>query len=339
VNAVETLLAPADALRTRLYRLVAPWAGPLFADRDRRVAWIGVGSVGLSFLLTLTVPLWTLALGPVLLGVPHLVSDMRYLVVRPGLLQRGGFALLCGVPVLATCFGAGPEVGLLAMVPAILGANGPAWRKGLLLTVWAALTAFAVGSPLGIRLALLHGHNVMAVALWWWAWRRTHARAWGVPLLATVGTVALLLGVAEPVLTALGTWTAPATGTTFEAFVWTLSPLEGQPVLSARLVLVFAFLQSVHYSVWLRLIPEDDRPRAAPRSWRATWRALVEDFGAPPLALMLLLALSVAVHGAWDLTEARLSYLQLAMFHGFLELAVAALWLVKGRGPRAGIQA
>jgi hypothetical protein len=57
----------------------------------------------------------------------------------------------------------------------------------------------------------------------------------------------------------------------------------------------------------------------------------VEDFGAPPLVLFLVLALAVAASGLVDLREARLGYLQLAVFHGYLELAVAALWLVEGR--------
>jgi hypothetical protein len=331
VSTVEALLAPADALRSRLYRLAAPWAAPLFADRERRVAWLGVAGVTFSFLLTLAAPLWSLALGPVLLGVPHLVSDLRYLVVRPGLHRRTALAVLGGVPLLATCVGAGPAVGLLAIVPAALGAHGSWWRKAGVLSGWAALTVLALCFPLGSQLALLHGHNVLAVALWWWAWQSRHSRAWGVPLLAAGGTLALLLGVAEPVMTALGAWTAPATGTSFGELVEQLSPLEDHPVLALRLVLVFAFLQSVHYGVWLRLVPEEARTRAAPRPWRATWRALVEDFGAPPLVLFLALALAVAVSGLVDLREARLGYLQLAVFHGYLELAVAALWLVEGR--------
>ncbi len=106
---------------------------------------------------------------------------------------------------------------------------------------------------------------------------------------------------------------------------------SASPVLALRLVLAFAFLQSVHYGVWLRLIPEDDRPRAAPRPWRATWRALVQDFGVVPLMLFAALALGIAVWGVVDLTQARLGYLRLAVFHGYLELAVGALWLIEGR--------
>ncbi len=330
MSAVETLLAPADALRARLYRLLAPWAGPLFADRARRVAWIGAIQVMLAFLLTLGAPLWMLALGPILLGVPHLVSDARYLVVRPGLHRRTVLALLCGAPLLATGLGAGPAVGLLAVLPAILGARGSWTRKGPMLAVWVGLSALALGFGTLFQLAFAHLHNVVAVALWWWAWRDRHARAWAVPLLAAAGTVALLSGAAEPVLTALGSWTAPWTGTSFTQQVKTLAP-DAPPVLAPRLVLAFAFLQSMHYGIWLRLIPEDDRPRAAPRPWRATWRALVEDFGVAPLLIFVALALGIAAWAVVDLTQARLGYLRLAVFHGYLELAVGALWIIEGR--------
>jgi hypothetical protein len=330
MSAVETLLAPADALRARLYRLLAPWAGPLFADRSRRVAWIGAIQVALAFLLTLAAPLWMLALGPILFGVPHLVSDARYLVVRPGLHRRTALALLCGAPLLATCLGAGPAVGLLALLPAILGARGSWLRKGPMLGVWAGLSGLALGFGALFQLAFAHLHNVVAVALWWWAWRARHARAWAVPLLAAAGTVALLSGAAEPVLTALGAWTASWTGTSFTQHVEALAP-GAPPALALRLVLTFAFLQSVHYGIWLRLIPEDDRPRAAPRPWRATWRALVDDFGTVPLAIFVALAFGIAAWAVVDLTQARLGYLRLAVFHGYLELAVAALWIIEGR--------
>lgn len=330
MSAVEALLAPADALRARLYRLLAPWAGPLFADRARRVAWIGAIQVMLTFLLTLAAPLWMLALGPILVGVPHLVSDARYLVVRPGLHRRTLLALLCGAPLLATCLGAGPAVGLLALLPAILGARGSWLRKAPMLALWAGLSGLALGFGPLFQLAFAHLHNVVAVALWWWAWRERHARAWAVPLLAAAGTVALLAGTAEPVLTALGAWTAPWTDTSFTEHMKALAP-RAPPVLALRLVLAFAFLQSVHYGIWLRLVPEDDRPRAAPRPWRATWRALVEDFGVVPLVIFGALALGIAAWAVVDLTQARLGYLRLAVFHGYLELAVGALWLIEGR--------
>ena len=104
-----------------------------------------------------------------------------------------------------------------------------------------------------------------------------------------------------------------------------------EPTLGLRLVLLFTFAQSVHYVIWLRLIPEDDRERPTPRSFRASWRALIAELG-PLVWLALALALVIVSWALVDLAAARAGYLRLAHFHAFLEFAVlASLWL---RGHR-----
>jgi hypothetical protein len=101
-----------------------------------------------------------------------------------------------------------------------------------------------------------------------------------------------------------------------------------------RLVLVFAFAQSVHYGVWLRLIPEDDRAGSAPRTFQASTRALLADIGRPVTIVAAALALGIAVWAVLDLAQAREGYLRMALFHGYLELAAAA-WLFVERPGRA----
>lgn len=330
MSVADSLLAPADAVRSALYRLVAPAAAPLFADRSRRVAWLGAAVVGLSFAVTAAVPLWSLALGPILLGVPHLLADLRYLVVRPGLHRRR--ALWLAVPaLLATSLGAGPVVGLLAVVPAVVGATSTWARRAPLLLAWAVLTALAWRFDFVFQLVFLHLHNLVAVGLWWW-WRPRSARSALVLLAVLLGSAAILAGATEPVLTALHGWDAPWTGTSFGDLVDQTTPLA-DPTLALRLVLLFGFLQSVHYTVWLRLIPEDDRPRPAPRPFRASWAALRADFGLAPLLLVGALALGIAGWGLADLPGARLGYLSLASFHGYLELAAAAFFAAEARRP------
>jgi hypothetical protein len=96
-------------------------------------------------------------------------------------------------------------------------------------------------------------------------------------------------------------------------------------------VLSFAFMQSVHYGVWLRLMPDDLRPRAAPRPFRASWRALRDELGLWPLCAFTLAALGIALWGAVDLFGARLGYLRLGAFHGNLELVALAFLAVERR--------
>jgi len=290
-----------------------------------------MASVVSAFVVTGVVPLWSLALGPVLLGVPHLVADVRYLVVRPGLHRQLGLVALLAMPLLATSFGAGPSVGLLAVLPAVLiSTRSPRrWPLIITLTVWAGLSVVAYLFDYGFTLAFLHAHNVVALGLWWALAPRRWSMLW-VPLAAVAGAIAILAGGLDPLLDLTGGWSAPWTGTTLSEFVVTITP-DVDPTLAVRLVLSFCFLQSVHYAVWLRLIPDDGRPRKAPRPFVASWRALVDDFGLPALLVCCALALVIAGWGVFSLPNARLGYLQLAAFHGYLELAIAARWFVHGR--------
>lgn len=321
-----------DSVRARLYRALKPWFASLYADRARRVVWLGLFSIAISFALTLSSPLWLLALGPVILGVPHLVADARYLVVQPKLHERGTLALFAVVPLVATGFGVPPAISLLSLVPAVLMARASPGRKALGLAAWGALTAIAIGFETQFLLAFLHMHNLVAVG-WWWAMRPRTKHAVLVPAAVFAGTAFLLAGGADPIVTALGGWSAPASGASFTEFVETGSPAGMDPTIAARWVLSFAFLQSVHYAMWLRLVPEDARSRPAPRPFRATWDALVTDFGGPMLAVFIALTLFIAAWGLKDLASARWGYLRLAAFHGYLELAAAAYFLVERRRP------
>ncbi len=329
MSAAGLLLSPLDGVRSGVYRALGPWLGPLFSDRERRVAIFGACSVAVALAVSATVPLWSLALGPLVFGVPHLLADLRYLVVRPRLHRRVWLMALAAPPLVATSFGAGPAVGLASLGTAIALARGPWAKKALLLVPAASLVALALFEPTGFQLVFLHLHNAVALVVWW-LWRKRGPLSLLVPAAVVGGTLVLLSGAAEPWLTALGAWSAPWTGTSFQDFVETTTPLSN-PTLAVRLVLVFCFLQQVHYGAWLRLIPDDDRARPAPRTFRATWSALVSDFGRWPLAVAIALAVGLALWGLVSLPDARLGYLHLAAFHGYLELAAGALLLVEGR--------
>src|SRR6185295_14439478 len=104
--------------------------------------------------------------------------------------------------------------------------------------------------------AFAHLHNLVAVGLWW-AWRKRKGRLHYLPLALTfLGGFALCAGFAEPILQKVGGLSAPWTGISIAQVAYTLSPT---PVgaIATRLVLLYAFWQSVHYIVWLRLIPEE----------------------------------------------------------------------------------
>lgn len=306
-----------------------PRALGLPAHEGRALAWIG-----LALALAWRAPLPLLALGPVLLGVPHLVADLRYLVLRPGLLRRDRLVLLLGVPLLAA--GAMPSlrVGLIAAAGAVAGSAASGARRLALLGACALLWAAAWWAGPAADTAFAHAHNLVALLLWTLLLPPAARVPW-VPL------AAFALGAAA--LWAAG-WSAPA-----QALGLTLDRLRGglapglDEAAGARLVQLYGFAQAVHYAVWIRLVPqaqEGPQPGGLAQRWRAGFASLRAELTTPGLAAAACVALSVAGWGLVDVAQARDGYLRLAGFHAHLELACLALWLAEGRpGARAAAQA
>lgn len=330
----ERILAPADALRRTLLRAAVPIAGPLVADREARVALLATGMIVSAFAGSALFPLWMLALGPVVWGIPHVVADVRYLAVRTGFWRRGALWGAVGLPLTAVAAGAGTWVGLLAPAGAALVARGASGgRRFATLAAAIFLAALAREGGYAADVAFAHLHNLAAILLWW-GWRRRERWLHIAPLAACgAAAVAILGGALDPVLLP-----RLAPGCTFAgadaASMVPAWPLAGG-VWTARLACLFAFGQAVHYAVWLRLVPEEDRARPSPPSLRSAWRSLRTDLGRwiPAAA-----ALSCAALGIWalsDLAAARDGYLRVARFHGHLELAAAALFWLEGRSRPA----
>lgn len=330
-----TLLAalePLDALRRGCLRALGPAARPFLRDPELRGAAMFIATVALALLLTLLVPLWLLAVSPLVLGVPHLVADVRYLVARPQLHRRFWLALLVGAPLLLAGLGLGVRAGLVAVLAALACADGPRWRKaaGAAVVGAAALYGYRHGAyPLELFIA--HLHNGIGVLLWWlWRPRRSRLHLLPLALFALAGAL-LLTGLVPPVASAVGELAGPA-GLPLDWQRDTLAP-GLPPEWGLRLLLLYAYAQSVHYGVWLRLVPEEDRERPTPRTFAASLRALRADLGTPLLAAALLVAVGLAGWALRDLLAARTGYFRLALFHGYLELCALALWWVAGRSP------
>jgi len=330
VLSVEMLLGPADRVRHAVYRALGPWAGAWASNRERRIAWLGVALVLLALAATVTVPLWMLALGPIVFGVPHVVADVRYLVVRPGYHRRLPLVVAAGAP-LAVGAATGDVVWAMIAAAGALFVARTSWPRRLTgLTVAITLAVVCARLPGYAELAFAHLHNLIALALWW-AYRPRRTCLHAIPLLLfSALSLALLCGMAEPVLATAGTLAGPEGASSLRAHLRSLAPFAG-PELGFRLVLAYAFAQAVHYAVWLRLVPEEDRAREAPRSFTSSWRALREDLGLTSLAIAFALALGVAVWAAVSLAEARTGYLRFAVFHGQLEVVAAALLWSEGR--------
>src|SRR4051812_30626397 len=84
-RAVVALARHADGGRRALWRIGTRLAIGRACARDRvaRVSLLGAGHVAVAFACAVLAPVWLLLLGPVVLGVPHVISDVRFLLLRP----------------------------------------------------------------------------------------------------------------------------------------------------------------------------------------------------------------------------------------------------------------
>jgi hypothetical protein len=320
---IAGLLAPLDAIRSRLLRVVAPRARTLVVARDRRVAAVGTIVLTAALVATSLVPIWFIAVGPILWGIPHIVSDLRYLVARPGYHRRPGVAIAATAGIVAAGLGFGVRAGLAGAAGAILFARASWSRRAIGLAGIGALFGLAAWAGPIADLFFVHGHNAVGFGLWW-AWRRRESRLHWLPLAVfALGSALILAGALDPLVLRAGL-DAPWTGLTMRGLAWQLSPtMHGRWL--ARFLVLYAFGQSAHYIVWMRLLPEDDRPSPTPRSFVQSLRALSADVGGVVLWAALLGMIALAVWAAVSLGAAREGYIRMAFFHGYLELAAAAL--------------
>ncbi len=344
---MDKLLGSADLFRREFWRATV-WIGlgpHLVRDRHARLTVLAGLHMSLALLLTVVAPVWLLLLAPLVLGVPHVFADIRYLILRPPNRTDRGVLLavlipLLGMSLLRILLVLGilsvPRIevllGLLSLCAAVVLTRGrTSWQLGLLLMI-SGLTVLGMTSPRMVALGMAHLHNLVAFGLWV-AWSRSSGASkrctWAVGTMFLGGISLLASGVLEPFLGMIGGLGA-AGGLTIDEMTRALAP-GLPPAVGLKLVLIFAFAQSVHYVVWLRLIPgsEPFEPRGVPTTFRHDLQGLVADFGPAGVGLAIGLTLAVPIFGLLDPTGTREAYLSIVFFHGWLEIAMAAHWFVR----------
>ena len=344
----ELLISPLDRARTALYVRASRVSllRPLLLRKDRRIPALLLGHAIVALAVALLAPTFLLVAGPLLLGVPHLVSDLRHLVLRPALPRLARPLFLAGSAALlaARALNDGGLWRTSHLEPALasallLGAIALALpgartvRAVVALLVALPLVTCALLWPRESQLLLGHAHNVVALLLWALLYARGTRIALGVALAITgLGALLLLsplawLGFQHGVESSFGLHSLAAADT--------LAPGITSTSLALGIVVSFAFLQSVHYAVWLHAIPQAATRGDASLTFGMSFRALRADLGPWGLAVCAGLALLVPCAGVFAPLLTKSLYLSLASFHGYLELAAAALFFVQGRGPLA----
>jgi hypothetical protein len=290
--------------------------------------------------LALNAPLPTTVIGLVTFGILHNVLELRYVLGRFGAVFDGPFA------VLLVSFVAG--IAAVRLAGAYLGTTGPvveillgyavlAVGVRLGLTGWARWSATALlavaavvslSHPAYHFVVLTHLHNVVPlVFLWEWAARLPVRAAW------VFRSVQLGWVVVVPLLVLGGVIGSGASGLPGVVAgvvgdgsgVVATSAWPGAAGMATRFLVVFAFLQTMHYVVWVWFLPRS-APEAA-RAFESRWPALTGRrlWGAGLVAAAVLGILLVT-----DYRQGRVVYSGLATFHAYLEFPVV-MALLAGR--------
>jgi hypothetical protein len=315
---------------------IAPLRSVLLEKRKRIPAMLALHAM-VALVLAVLAPTLLLVVGPLLLGVPHLLADLRYLVLRPRLAKwarawLGGGAMLMLLLRMTSLAGFADWLRYEPLLAAAWVAGGamlgaPRRRDARLLVIVAlgvSLAVLAWIAPGTVRLVMAHAHNPIALVIWALLFCPARGKALAV---ASAIAVATLLLVASP-LAWLGFKYGVPQSFGLHAFAAAdqLAPFARNAPLALGVVASFAFLQSLHYAVWLHAIPQEATRGEGTLSFRMSYRGLHDELGTWGLALAALLVVAVPLCGALSPLRTQAVYLSLATFHAYLELGALSLW-------------
>jgi hypothetical protein len=347
---IDALLGPLDAARRSLLSVAvrAPAVGTLVRRRDARVLARSLAGILLAFGASIVAPGAMLLLSPLVLGVPHVGADVRYLVRRQSLGGRveASFFGACAALLLLRAAEMVAPVALpyarieLAFAAAWIGSSAIAAsrdarsraRAGAIAAMTLGLLALAWPRPDLARVVFAHVHNVVAVLLWATLFYRAR-RAALVPLtLLAVLVLVTLSGATLPWVVRMHGYAFGGADVFYAADA--LAP-HVTGLLAPSIVLSYVLLQSVHYMAWLVWIPDASNSAQGTPTFRMTARGLLRELGPLGLALLALAGVVVAIAALSDARRARTIFLSLSAFHGYLELAAVAFLTTRAARARA----
>jgi hypothetical protein len=205
----------------------------------------------------------------------------------------------------------------------------------------AAFAVLAVAVAASLRwpayhfVVLAHLHNVVPlVFLWDWARRLPTAAAragfrWVQVLWVLVVPAAILAGAADAWTGPVASGVASFAGDPSRVMAATAPPSTVDTVVGVRFLVVFAFLQTMHYVVWVWFLP-----RYAPDAAAEFERRVPALRGRRVWALGLTGAAVLAVVFVLDYAGGRSLYSALATYHAYLEFPVLLALLLAPTGLR-----
>jgi hypothetical protein len=308
-------------------------------------------------------PLWVLALGPVLYGLPHLIASFRFI---PYILSRKHFRVRAaketkniqnfylftiGIAGWIACarFLADRLSGMsfeimnsnyLEIFALMVSAVAlPVFMKGwvrlrLAQVIFACVIAIlAYLYPEWTLGAFVLGHHWVGFGYWILAAQTPRERS--------VSYFALILFTLASGFIWIGgfdfayKWYSPSAelpwaNLDYVQIAKSVFPKTQDYKTWFHLVVMYAFGQSVHYFVWLKVIPDQCHYHPIPTSFRQSYQLLIQEFGKKWTRVILSGASwMAAVWFFFSYSEARIFYFALASYHGYLEIAGLLVTRVK----------
>ena len=340
------MFAKFDLLRAMLLKetLKFSFLNRLFHTRSLRVLILFLTAASFYFITSSFFPLWVLLLGPVLFGVPHLISSLRYSSLpfiekarkKLLLLQFSLWALVFCYRIAADVF---QQPVFLREYPLLFESlcllvsflfQVSLFRKISAKLVFSSL-AFSVLLvatflyPIQTALTALIGHNYLPLIAWYKSCQDRADRT----VFAVSAFIYLFLTV---IIFSGGTdflYTLYTPVGTIGFLNWDYSEIV-LPFVSGEfdyqfwfhVVVLYAFSQAIHYFIWMKAIPENYQKQQHPPSFQWTFNRLSSEFGSA--SVFLILILSGLVFLGWFFLEfqtARLVYFSIASYHGFMEIS------------------
>ena len=336
-----------DRIRVELLRRSLKFSAlkTLFYSRPKRILFLSMIAILFYLPVSLYFPLWVLLIGPILWGVPHLISSIRY-VNRENKIKSDHADLLkthflfwilvfiyricvdilqIQLPLSETPLFFESLILLIAFILQILWFKRYSFKELTFFCAFCGLAILTYRAPLMTAACLLIGHNFVGLIYWYKSCRNPQdLKVFGIfSIIFCLASFGILTGQfdfmfklfqAQPGIEFLN-WNysdlvAPFAGDNYDYKFW------------YRFVCLYAFTQALHYFIWLKAIPETNQPDQHPPSFHWTFNKLSSEFGNG--SVMLLVSLILVTTSVWLIYEfqtARLFYLCLASYHGYMELS------------------
>lgn len=289
----------------------------------------------------------TTVIGLILFGIMHNVLELRYVAGRFGGIFGRSFielmlVLITGIVVcrlLVGLVGRPAQLAEIALAYAVLAVGAwkglDGWRRT---GAWAALAPAAVVSlawPAYHFVVLTHLHNLVPL-FFLWEWSRRLPSQLGRRLFRGVQVawvlvvpLAILAGALDPLLSADTGAVRSLVGDGQQVLAASAPPGEAATVLGLRFLTVFAFMQTMHYVVWVWFLPRYAPDAGAALEAKVPWLT-----GPRVWAIGFIAAAMFAVILVADYGQGKALYAALASYHAYLEFPVL-LALLAGAGRAA----